>query len=31
RTSFNKVVTRKPDSSRSRSREVYLLGKGFKG
>jgi 23S rRNA (uridine2552-2'-O)-methyltransferase len=31
RTSFTKVVTRKPDSSRSRSREVYLLGKGFKG
>ncbi len=31
RTSFKKVVTRKPDSSRSRSREVYLLGKGFKG
>ena len=31
RTSFNKVVTLKPDSSRSRSREVYLLGKGFKG
>ena len=31
RTSFNKVVTRKPDSSRARSREVYLLGKGFKG
>ncbi|WP_286240139.1 23S rRNA (uridine(2552)-2'-O)-methyltransferase RlmE [Neptuniibacter halophilus] len=31
RTSFQKVVTRKPDSSRSRSREVYLLGKGFKG
>jgi 23S rRNA (uridine2552-2'-O)-methyltransferase len=31
RTSFNKVITRKPDSSRARSREVYLLGKGFKG
>jgi len=31
RTSFDKVVTRKPDSSRARSREVYLLGKGFKG
>ncbi|MGH1431628.1 MAG: 23S rRNA (uridine(2552)-2'-O)-methyltransferase RlmE [Neptuniibacter sp.] len=31
RTSFNKVVTRKPESSRARSREVYLLGKGFKG
>jgi len=24
-------VVRKPDSSRSRSREVYILGKGFKG
>lgn len=31
RSSFNKVVTRKPDSSRARSREVYLVGKGFKG
>ena len=31
RTSFQKVITRKPDSSRARSREVYLLGKGFKG
>ena len=27
---FSKVVTRKPDSSRSRSREVYLVGKGFR-
>lgn len=31
RTSFDKVVTRKPDASRARSREVYLVGKGFKG
>jgi 23S rRNA (uridine2552-2'-O)-methyltransferase len=31
RSSFNKVVTRKPDSSRARSREVYLVCKGFKG
>ena len=31
RTSFNKVVIRKPDASRPRSREVYLVGKGFKG
>ena len=30
RISFKTVVTRKPDSSRARSREVYLLGKGFK-
>lgn len=29
--SFKTVVTRKPDASRARSREVYLLGKGFKG
>ncbi|GAA3956747.1 23S rRNA (uridine(2552)-2'-O)-methyltransferase RlmE [Allohahella marinimesophila] len=28
---FEKVVIRKPDSSRSRSREVYLVAKGFKG
>ena len=31
RTSFDKVITRKPDSSRPRSREVYVVGKGFKG
>ncbi|WP_028670681.1 23S rRNA (uridine(2552)-2'-O)-methyltransferase RlmE [Saccharospirillum impatiens] len=31
RTSFDKVVIRKPDSSRARSREVYVVGKGFKG
>jgi 23S rRNA (uridine2552-2'-O)-methyltransferase len=30
RNSFNKVVTRKPDASRARSREVYLLGRGLK-
>ncbi|SEG80569.1 23S rRNA (uridine(2552)-2'-O)-methyltransferase RlmE [Marinobacterium lutimaris] len=29
RSSFGSVVTRKPDASRARSREVYLLGKGF--
>ncbi|PFG10837.1 MULTISPECIES: 23S rRNA (uridine(2552)-2'-O)-methyltransferase RlmE [unclassified Marinobacter] len=28
---FDKVVVRKPDSSRARSREVYLVGKGFRG
>jgi 23S rRNA (uridine2552-2'-O)-methyltransferase len=31
RTSFDKVVIRKPDASRARSREVYLVGRGFKG
>lgn len=31
RDSFKTVVSRKPDSSRARSREVYLVGKGFKG
>jgi 23S rRNA (uridine2552-2'-O)-methyltransferase len=31
RTSFDKVVIRKPDASRARSREVYLVAKGFKG
>jgi 23S rRNA (uridine2552-2'-O)-methyltransferase len=31
RRSFDKVVIRKPDSSRARSREVYVVGKGFKG
>lgn len=30
RTSFHKVVIRKPDASRPRSREVYVVGKGFK-
>ncbi len=31
RAHFSKVVTRKPDASRGRSREVYLVAKGFKG
>ncbi|TDO97550.1 23S rRNA (uridine(2552)-2'-O)-methyltransferase RlmE [Marinomonas balearica] len=31
RKHFQTVVIRKPDSSRARSREVYLVGKGFKG
>ncbi|WP_251976063.1 23S rRNA (uridine(2552)-2'-O)-methyltransferase RlmE [Salinicola avicenniae] len=31
RTSFRKVVTRKPEASRARSREVYLLAQGFQG
>ena len=31
RSSFDKVVIRKPDASRPRSREVYLVAKGFKG
>lgn len=30
RRHFTQVVTRKPRASRSRSSEVYLLGKGFK-
>lgn len=30
RTSFEKVMIRKPQSSRARSREVYIVGKGFK-
>ncbi|MBL1320786.1 MAG: 23S rRNA (uridine(2552)-2'-O)-methyltransferase RlmE [Methylophaga sp.] len=30
RDGFQKVITRKPDASRPRSREVYLLGKGLK-
>jgi len=28
---FKTVITRKPDASQARSREVYLLAKGFKG
>ena len=28
---FQRVVTRKPDASRPRSREVYLVAKGLKG
>jgi 23S rRNA (uridine2552-2'-O)-methyltransferase len=31
RQRYQKVVTRKPDASRARSSEVYLLAKGFKG
>lgn len=31
RSSFTKVQARKPAASRARSREVYLLGTGFKG
>lgn len=30
RTQFEKVVIRKPNASRARSRETYLLAKGFK-
>ncbi|BFM11034.1 23S rRNA (uridine(2552)-2'-O)-methyltransferase RlmE [Simiduia litorea] len=30
RSSFDKVVIRKPDASRARSREVYIVAKGFK-
>jgi 23S rRNA (uridine2552-2'-O)-methyltransferase len=31
RTSFDKVSIRKPAASRSRSREVYVVARGFKG
>ncbi len=31
RASFKTVVTRKPGASRARSREVYVVGKGFVG
>lgn len=31
RSSFEKVVVRKPDASRARSSEVYFVAKGFKG
>lgn len=31
RRSFDNVVVRKPKASRARSREVYLLGRGFRG
>lgn len=31
RDSFSSVKTRKPKASRPRSRELYLLGQGFKG
>ena len=30
RTSFSKVMIRKPKASRARSREVYIVGKGFR-
>ncbi len=30
RSSFNRVVTRKPKASRARSKEVYQVGTGFK-
>jgi 23S rRNA (uridine2552-2'-O)-methyltransferase len=31
RTRFEKLVSRKPEASRAESREIYLMGKGFKG
>lgn len=31
RSGFDKVLVRKPDASRPRSREVYLVATGFKG
>ena len=31
REQFGRVVTRKPDASRARSREIYLLAQGFTG
>ncbi len=31
RASFDKVLIRKPEASRARSREVYFVAKGFKG
>jgi 23S rRNA (uridine2552-2'-O)-methyltransferase len=31
RTSFTKVLIRKPDASRKESREVYIVAKGLKG
>jgi 23S rRNA (uridine2552-2'-O)-methyltransferase len=31
RTSFDKVIIRKPAASRAESREVYIVAKGFKG
>ncbi|MCR8921243.1 23S rRNA (uridine(2552)-2'-O)-methyltransferase RlmE [Dasania sp. GY-MA-18] len=31
KASFQTVITRKPAASRARSREVYLLARGFKG
>jgi len=29
--SFDRLIARKPEASRARSKELYLLGKGFKG
>ena len=31
RSRYRRVVTRKPDASRARSREVYIVASGFKG
>lgn len=31
KAAFATVATRKPDASRARSREVYIVGKGFRG
>jgi 23S rRNA (uridine2552-2'-O)-methyltransferase len=31
RKNFSKVITRKPQASRDRSTEIYLLGREFKG
>ena len=31
RSEYHQVVNRKPDASRSRSKEMYLLAKGYKG
>ncbi len=31
RSNFERVLTRKPEASRPRSREVYLVGTGYKG
>jgi len=31
KSGFERVVTRKPDASRDRSREVYLVAQGFRG
>lgn len=31
RSAFGRVVSRKPDASRARSREVYVVGRDFKG
>ncbi len=31
RSNFERVVSRKPDASRPRSKEVYLVAKGYQG